>query len=90
MALNVEQVINEARFNRFHVLLVVLGYLVIIVEGYDLMIYGGTLSVLMEEWAVTPFEAGILGGLAPCGMALGALFVGRVADKAVSYTHLDV
>ena len=81
MALNVEQVINEARFNRFHVLLVVLGYLVIIVEGYDLMIYGGTLSVLMEEWAVTPFEAGILGGLAPCGMALGALFFGRVADK---------
>ena len=46
MALNVEQVINEARFNRFHVLLVVLGYLVIIVEGYDLMIYGGTLSAV--------------------------------------------
>lgn len=81
MRLNIAKTIDEARFSGFHVGLIILGYLIIIVEGYDLMIYGGTLSVLMEDWAITSTQAGVLGSLAPLGMAIGAVFFGRIAER---------
>jgi len=55
--------------------------LIIIFDGYDLIIYGVVLPKLMAEWNLSPVEAGTLGSTALFGMMFGALFFGSLADK---------
>ena len=60
-SLDVNQTIDNARFNRFHWRVLLLCALIIIFDGYDLVIYGVVLPVLMKEWHLTPLQAGSLG-----------------------------
>ena len=77
---DVHSVIDDARFNRFHWLVMALCALLLIFDGYDLFIYGVVLPVIMEEWGLTPLEAGALGSYALFGMMFGALVFGTLAD----------
>lgn len=79
--IDVHQLIDEARFNRFHWMLLFWCALVIIFDGYDLVIYGVVLPKLMTEWALTPLQAGALGSYALFGMMFGAMFFGPLSDK---------
>ena len=78
--IDVHGVIDDARFNRFHWLVMGLCALLLIFDGYDLFIYGVVLPVIMEEWGLTPLEAGALGSYALFGMMFGALVFGTLAD----------
>ncbi|NBF09840.1 MFS transporter [Pseudomonas sp. Fl4BN1] len=73
--------IDEARFNPFHWRVLFWCALIIIFDGYDLVIYGVVLPVLMREWGLTPLQAGALGSYALFGMMLGALFFGSLSDR---------
>ena len=53
--------IDNAKFNRFHLRTLLLCALIIIFDGYDLVVYGVVLPVLMQEWGLTPVQAGALG-----------------------------
>lgn len=55
--------------------------LIIIFDGYDLVIYGVVLPVLMKEWNLTPLQAGALGSYALFGVMAGALIFGPPSDK---------
>ena len=79
--IDVHEVIDGARFNRFHWLIMGLCALLLIFDGYDLFIYGVVLPVLMEEWGLTPLQAGALGSYALFGMMFGALLFGTLADR---------
>src|SRR5690606_20896353 len=79
--IDVHEVIDGARFNRFHWLIMGLCALLLIFDGYDLFIYGVVLPVIMEEWGLTPLEAGALGSYALFGMMFGALVFGTLADR---------
>lgn len=50
-------------------------------DGYDLVIYGVVLPLLMQEWSLTAVQAGMLASTALCGMMFGAMFFGTLADK---------
>lgn len=78
--IDVHGVIDNARFTRFHWLIMGLCALLLIFDGYDLFIYGVVLPVIMEEWGLTPLEAGALGSYALFGMMFGALMFGTLAD----------
>ncbi len=80
-AIDVAQLIDEARFNPFHWRVLFWCALIIIFDGYDLVIYGVVLPVLMKEWALTPLQAGALGSYALFGMMAGALVFGPLSDK---------
>jgi AAHS family benzoate transporter-like MFS transporter len=54
--------------------------LAIAFDGYDLVVYGTTVPSLLEEWAISPTQAGQIGSYALIGMLLGALLVGTVTD----------
>ncbi|MCK9799239.1 aromatic acid/H+ symport family MFS transporter [Pseudomonas sp. MAFF 302030] len=73
--------IDEARFNAFHWRVLFWCALIIIFDGYDLVIYGVVLPVLMQEWGLTPLQAGTLGSYALFGMMFGALFFGSLSDR---------
>ncbi|CAH0141882.1 4-hydroxybenzoate transporter PcaK [Pseudomonas sp. Bi70] len=79
--LDVNDVIDNARFNSFHWLVMYLCALLLIFDGYDLFIYGVVLPVIMKEWGLTPLQAGALGSYALFGMMFGALLFGSLADK---------
>ncbi len=54
----------------------------IILDGYDLTVYGAVVPSLLEyeAWNVTETQAGTLGSYALVGMLLGALLIGTVTD----------
>jgi AAHS family benzoate transporter-like MFS transporter len=79
--INVNETINNARFGGFHWIVVVLCGLLLVVDGYDVFIYGTVLPKLMEQWKLTPPEAGSLASWALFGMMFGALIFGPLADK---------
>jgi len=79
--IDVSRLIDDARFNRFHWMVLFWCALIIIFDGYDLVIYGVVLPVLMKEWSLTPLQAGALGSYALFGMMTGALLFGSLSDK---------
>jgi len=64
-------------------LVIALCWLVVIYDGYDLIVYGTTIPSLLTErgWHLSPDGAGHIGSLAFGGMLIGALFAGGLADR---------
>jgi AAHS family benzoate transporter-like MFS transporter len=58
-------------------------WLIVVFDGYDLIVYGTTISHLMEEpgWDLSASAAGLIGSLAFAGMLVGALGAGHLADR---------
>ena len=61
---------------------VLICFVTIIFDGYDLVVYGTTVPAILahEPWGVTPGEAGAIGSYALIGMLIGALVAGAVTD----------
>jgi AAHS family benzoate transporter-like MFS transporter len=55
--------------------------LIIIFDGYDLVIYGVALPLLMQEWGLSAVQAGLLASTALFGMMFGAMSFGTLSDK---------
>lgn len=79
--IDVPALIDRARFNAFHGRVLFWCALIIIFDGYDLVVYGVVLPSLMQEWGMTPVQAGALGSCALFGMMVGALFFGSLSDR---------
>lgn len=62
-------VIDAARFNRTHWLILGWGCFIMLFDGYDMVIYGSVVPRLMQEWQLSPVQAGTLGSCALFGMA---------------------
>jgi AAHS family benzoate transporter-like MFS transporter len=67
---------------RSPLLVVALCFAVIVLDGYDLMIFGAIVPVLLEyqAWGLGASEVGIIGSLTTFGMLVGALLVGTLSD----------
>jgi MFS transporter, AAHS family, benzoate transport protein len=79
--INITDVVNESKFNRFHVGLLICCCLIIVFDMFDLVIYGSVIPILMKEWSISPVQAGAIGSYGFFGMMLGAIFFGVLADK---------
>lgn len=64
-------------------LVVGLCFAVIVLDGYDLMVFGAVVPVLLDypEWGLSAGEVGIIGSLTTLGMLVGALLVGGLSDS---------
>ena len=78
---NVNDVIDHAKFSPFHFKVVAWCLLIILFDGYDLAINGVVLPLLMEEWGLSAMQAGMLASTALAGMMFGAMLFGSLADK---------
>ena len=77
---NAEQFIEKTKFNKFHLMLLFWGIVLMIFDGFDLVIYGAVVPSIMEDWEISAFQAGRFGSYALFGMMLGALIFGTLAD----------
>ncbi|WP_134730831.1 MFS transporter [Amycolatopsis nivea] len=64
-------------------LVLVLCFLVILVEGYDLIVYGTVLPTILKtpSWGLTPATAGLIGSCSLVGLLIGSLVAGALADR---------
>jgi AAHS family benzoate transporter-like MFS transporter len=64
-------------------LVTALCWLVVVFDGYDLIVYGTVLPSLLSEpgWHLSKSTAGLLGSLAFAGMLIGAVLAGTLADR---------
>ena len=79
--ININTVVDEAKFTPFHWSVLIWCLLIIIFDGYDLVIYGVALPLLMQEWGLSNVQAGLLASTALFGMMFGAMSFGTLSDK---------
>lgn len=72
-----------ARFSKASAAAVLVCWLLVVFDGYDLIVYGTVQSSLISEtgWGLTKATAGTIGSMAFVGMMIGAIFAGRMADS---------
>jgi len=78
---NTEHIIDHAKFNKFHLMILLWCSFLMVFDGFDLTVYGTVVPVLMKNWNISPIEAGVLGSYALFGMMFGAMIFGTLADK---------
>ena len=83
--INANEIIDHARLKAIHWRVILLSALIIIFDGYDLVIYGVALPKLMAEWQIDSITAGFLGSIALFGMMFGAIIFGSLSDKLEGY-----
>ena len=57
---NAEQMVEKAKFNKFHKMLLFWGALLMLFDGYDLVVYGAVVPTLMEEWGISAVRPGCM------------------------------
>ncbi|WP_426225865.1 MFS transporter [Pseudarthrobacter sp. DSP2-3-2b1] len=72
-----------SRFTKGSAAAVLVCWLLVVFDGYDLIVYGTVQSSLIAEtgWGLTKATAGTIGSMAFLGMMIGAIFAGRMADS---------
>jgi len=79
--IDLHTLVDEARFNRFHLLILAWCALIIIFDGYDLAVVGIALPFIMKDLGVAPANAGFMVSSALFGMMFGAILLGTIADR---------
>ena len=79
--IDVLKLADEAKFNRFHGLVLFWGLLILIFDGYDLAVVGAALPSIMQEMGVSAASAGFMASSALFGMMFGAILFGTMADR---------
>lgn len=79
--IDASRLIDEAKFNIFHLKIIATCAILLIVDGYDVFIYGVVLPNLMQQWQLTPPQAGSLASWALFGMMGGAFLFGPLGDR---------
>lgn len=79
--IDIQQVVDQAKFTPMHWQVLFWCMMIILFDGYDLVIYGVVLPRLMDSWQLDAVVAGYIGSAALVGMMFGAAILGSLADK---------
>jgi AAHS family benzoate transporter-like MFS transporter len=79
--IDLHRLADDARFNRFHGLVLFWCALIIVFDGYDLSVVGIALPSIMANMGVDATHAGFMVSSALFGMMFGAIFLGTIADR---------
>jgi AAHS family benzoate transporter-like MFS transporter len=74
--------LGPSRFSKQSAMAVLVCWLLVVFDGYDLIVYGTVQSSLINDtgWGLTKATAGTIGSMAFVGMMIGAIFAGRMSD----------
>ena len=78
---SIKNILDESKFNRFHLGLLLWSLLIISFEGYDLVVYGSIVPLLTKEWELSPIEACVIGSYGLFGMMFGSIILSFLADR---------
>ncbi len=78
---HIRTLINDSPMSRFQVLAIVICFLINMLDGFDVLVMAFTASSISDEWALSGKSLGVLFGSGLAGMAIGAVFLGSLADR---------
>lgn len=73
--------IDHAKMGKFHKLLAFWLFVIILFDGYDVVIYGAAIPSLIGEWGLSDVTAGAIGSYGVLGTVIGAVALSMIADK---------
>jgi len=77
----IDYIENRDGFSSFQIIAIALCALVNVVDGFDVLAIAFTAPAISTEWSLSPGSLGIVFSAGYFGMALGAFFLGALADK---------
>ena len=72
---------EESKLKPFHLILTFWLFIILMFEGYDVVIYGATIPFLKEEWGISDLTAGSIGSYTTIGTAIGAVVFGLYSER---------
>lgn len=79
--IDVHRIVDEARFNGYHGVVLFWCVLILVLDGYDLAVVGAAMPAIMDEMGVDAAQAGFMASSALFGMMFGAISLGTLADR---------
>lgn len=79
--IDVHDFLNAQRFSGFHLMLVILCFLVVALDGLDTGAIGYIAPTLVQTWKISREDLGPVLSAALIGLGVGALFAGPLADR---------
>lgn len=79
--IDVREWLDKQPLSRYQYYVLLLGFLIIFIDGYDTAVMGFIIPALSHQWQLTPASAGMILGSAMLGVALGAIIAGSAADR---------
>lgn len=80
-AIDVDSYLDTLKFGRFHIQVLILGVIIMLVDGYEVGVIGLVLPVLAKDYGVTPVSLTWVLSAQQIGMVLGAYFIAPLADR---------
>lgn len=81
MKIDLSKVLADTKLGRYHIAVLALCFLIVTIDGYDLVVMGVALPTIMSEMNMSTDVAGIIASSALVGMMIGAIFMGTLADR---------
>ncbi|WP_414072800.1 MFS transporter [Serratia proteamaculans] len=78
--IDVRTLINDRPLCGYQKLIILLGFIVVALDGFDITLMGFIAPELKSEWSVSNQQLGMVMSAALVGLTLGALFSGPLAD----------
>jgi len=79
--IDISKLVDEARFNSFHVKVLIWCFVILILDGYDLAVAGAALPAIMKSMGVEATAVGFMASSALFGMMFGAIILGALSDR---------
>jgi len=73
--------LDEAKFNKFHLKMIITAGMGFFTDAYDLFVIGVVTAILAPLWGLSATQLAVLNGASLISAAMGALFFGRLSDK---------
>ena len=81
LSLDLEQVIDQQSFGKFHLRVAALCAVSVLLDGFDAQIMGFVAPALAQQWHISRAALSPILSSGLLGMLLGALLFGPVADR---------
>jgi AAHS family benzoate transporter-like MFS transporter len=78
--IDINELIDNSRFNRFTLSVALLCFVAIVFDGLDVALFGTLLPAIMKDMHMGPAEAGLLASIGHIGAVGGAIGFGVAAD----------
>lgn len=80
-AINVRALIDDRPLGKWQKMIVLLGFCIIALDGFDIVIMGFIAPELKADWQITNRELGLVISAALIGLSLGAMLSGPLSDR---------
>lgn len=80
-AMTFEEGLSQTSIPRRVVAIAAIAGLAVIFDGYDLQALAYSLPKIVQEWGLTPIQAGLLGSYTFVGLFIGAVSLGALGDR---------